>query len=183
MENILGALGGGGPNNPLSSILGMMQNGGLGNFMQSVQQTMNKQEPPDNPFDTNDVSDDVGASMNPVEQMRRDAQLHQSKRADPFQAPVRGSTNRASNMRPPSPPFNERTGRFQTNTSMHKPAPRIPSPIFGEPTPSQRQGEVSMDGPDEDDFKGEGNQSIYENTSMQTMDCASSDGEDVSRID
>lgn len=183
MENILGALGGGGGNNPLSSIFGMMQNGGLGNFMQSVQQTMNKQEPPDDPFDTNDVADDVGASMNPVEQMRRDAQLHQSKRADPFQAPVRGRTNRASNMRPPSPPFNERTGSFQTNTSVRKPVPRIPSPIFGEPTPPKRQNEVSMDGPDEDDFKGEGNQSIYENTSMQTMDCASSDGEDVSRVD
>lgn len=178
MENILGALGGGGANNPLSSILGMMQNGGLNNFMQGVQKSMNRQDVPDDPFGMNDVSDDMNVDMNPVEQMRRDAQAHQSKRTDPFQRPVK---NRASNNGPPSPPFNERTGRFQTKSNKRKPAPRIPSPVFGEPS-QPRQNKVTMDGPDEDDFKGEDNQSIYENTSMQTMDCDSSDGEDVSHV-
>lgn len=182
MQNILGALGGGGANNPLSSILGMMQNGGLGNFMQGVQQSMNRQETPDDPFAMNDVSDDVGIDMNPVEQMRRDAQAHQSKRPDPFQRPVRGPASQTSSKGPP-PPFNERTGRFQTKSNMRKPAPRIPSPVFGEASQPQKQGEVTMDGPDEDDFKGEDNQSIYENASMQTMDCDSSDGEDVSNVD
>ena len=180
MQNILGALGGGGANNPLSSILGMMQNGGLGNFMQGVQQSMNRQETPDDPFGMNDVSDDVGVDMNPVEQMRRDAQVRQPKRPDPFQRPVRDPTDR--NKGPP-PPFNERTGRFQTKSTTQKRAPRIPSPVFGEPNSSAPQGEVSMDGPDEDDFKGEDNQSIYENASMQTMDCDSSDGEGVSNVD
>lgn len=181
MQNILGALGGGGTNNPLSSILGMMQNGGLGNFMQGVQKSMNRQDVPDDPFGMNDVSDDMNVDMNPVEQMRRDAQVHQSKRTDPFQRPVRGPNKRAFNNGLPSPPFNERTGRFQKKTNERKSAPRIPSPVFGEPTPPQNK--VSMDGPDEDDFKGEDNQSIYENSSMQTMDCDSSDGEDVSRVD
>ena len=176
MENILGALGGGGANNPLSSILGMMQNGGLNNFMKGVQQSMNRQDVPDDPFGMNDVSEVMNDDMNPVQQMQRDAQAHQSKRPDPFQKPIQ------SNKRPPSPPYDERTGRFQTHSNKRKPAPRIPSPVFGEPSQPQ-QKKIAMDGPDENDFEGEDNQSIYENTSMQTMECESSDGEDVARVD
>ena len=165
MENILGALGGGGANNPLSSIMGMMQNGGLNSFMQNVTQSMNQQksqEPPNDPFGINQNQD-----MDPLHQMKQDAHN------DPYLKPVRSKNNK-NNKRPPSPPFDERLGRFDKK-SAPKRSTSVPSPVFGEPL------KVNMDGPDESDFNGEDNQSIYDTQSMQTMDCESSG--DVSQID
>ena len=180
MENILGALGGGGGNNPLGQIFGMMRNGGLGNFMKGVQQSMNPQDVPDDPFGMSQVNQPPTKSpndpMNPIHQMKLDAEQAARRssagRPDPFQQPVKQTTTKRS---APSPMFNERTQRFE-NAKKAKTV-RVPSPVFGEPQPA------IMEGPDEDDFKGEDNRSIYDDTqSMQTMDCDSSDG-DVSNVD
>lgn len=180
MENILGALGGGGGNNPLGQIFGMMQNGGLGNFMKGVQQSMNPQDVPEDPFGMSQVNQPPPSSandpMNPIHQMKLDAEQAARRssagRPDPFQQPVKQTTRKRH---APSPMFNERTQRFE-NARKAQPV-RIPSPVFGEPQPA------IMEGPDEDDFKGEDNRSIYDDTqSMQTMDCDSSDG-DVSNVD
>ena len=206
MDSLMGMFTGGGGNNPMSQIFGMMQNGGLQNFMQGVQN--HGKEPPTDPFEaTSAPMDDVphvSQIPDPMQELHRDAQNARPPsglptRPDPYSQPVkrkqpsRPPPPNHPNRRPPTPPFDERTGEFERkrarlgrvdrlgrvsrrprqDRSTHSThSVRIPSPVFGEPST-----EHVMEPPDEEDFQGDDAASIYENSSAATMECSSSDGE------
>lgn len=179
MDSIMGALGGG-EGNPLGAIFGMMQNGGLQSFMQGVQNHgTNGKEPPSDPFEAMSAPID---DMDPVEGMRRDAQRarHTQEGRPPPRPPTNGYSRPVKRRAPlppalgesqrhappPSPPFNEATGRFEnpkrTRTQL-------------------RTEQLEMEAPDEDEIADR--DSVYETSSNVTMDCDSSSEGDMGQID
>lgn len=101
-------LGGSGGSNPLSSIMGMMQNGSLGNFMNQVQQ-----EPNPSSFPPPDMT---GPASPPLTQHSTPPPSQPSFQPPHPNPPPPQPQQQPQNTRArPPPPFNERTSEFEHN--------------------------------------------------------------------
>jgi hypothetical protein len=180
MKSMGGGEGGGG--GMMQNIMKMVQGGGLGNMMNQMGMgNMASQEPPSQPFQASGAPfgpTEPSQPTGPVDQMREEARGAQHAHHDEYSEPVRprsrASRKRSSqsSRRSPSPPFDERTGRFEAQRRAPR-SPRGPQvPVFGETSPPSPS--MDMEGPDEDE-------SHFETSSMQTMDCDSDD--DVPQMD
>ena len=170
MDTIMQAMG---PNNPLSSILGMMGNGGMGNFMNSVQGMVQPAPASAPPNPVSSIGSPFGHSgqdtFTPTDALREDTYATpvgashapptpRTPRTPPTPRSPRSSrSSHSSRKRPLTPPFDERTGKRQSVST-----PRSPrSPIMGEPPRTHRSTTNAS----------------YDTASAQTMECDSSEDE------
>ena len=153
-----------GPNNPLSSILGMMGNGGMGNFMNSVQGMVQPAPASAPPNPVSSIGSPFGHSgqdtFTPTDALREDTYATPVGASHAPPTPRTPPTPRSSRKRPLTPPFDERTGKRQSMSTPRSPcSPR--SPIMGEPTRTHRSTTNAS----------------YDTASAQTMECDSSEDE------